>query len=74
MRCRSRTTVSSAWTLEGERFEWSVTLPANTTATVRVAKPEQSVTEGGQPVNIVRREKDAAILEIGSGRYRFEVR
>jgi alpha-L-rhamnosidase len=68
-------TVKSAWTLEGERFEWSVTLPANTTATVRVpAKPEQSVTEGGQPVSIVRREKDAAILEIGSGSYRFVVR
>jgi alpha-L-rhamnosidase len=68
-------TVSSAWTLDGDRFEWSVTLPANTTATVRVpAKPQQTLTEGGQPVSVVRREKDAAILEIGSGRYRFEVR
>jgi alpha-L-rhamnosidase len=67
--------VSSAWTLDGERFEWSVTLPANTSATVRVpAKPEQTVTEGGQPVSVVRREKDAAILEVGSGSYRFEVR
>ena len=67
--------VSSAWTLDGARFEWNVTLPPNTTATVRVpARPEQTVTEGGQPLSAARREPGAVVLEIGSGSYRYSVR
>jgi alpha-L-rhamnosidase len=67
--------LESAWTQDGDRFDWTVTLPANTSATVRVpAKPEQTVSEGGQPASIARRDKDAATVEIGSGSYRFSVR
>ena len=73
-------TVSSAWKLQDGRFEWQVTLPANTTATVRVpARQDQHVTEGGQPlelapgVRLVRREPDGLIAELGAGSYRFGV-
>jgi alpha-L-rhamnosidase len=73
--------VSSDWTLDGERFEWRVELPANTTASVRLpARQGQTVSEGGQPleradgVSSVRRDENAVVLELGSGHYRFVVK
>jgi alpha-L-rhamnosidase len=70
--------VSSAWTLEGERFELAVEIPANTRATVRLPRADLgSVTEGGSPLGggngITARRQDGsdAVVEVGSGRYRF---
>ena len=55
-----------------------VEVPANTTATVRLPKATlQSVTEGGKPVQGLdgvtasRQDGESAIVEIGSGQYRF---
>jgi alpha-L-rhamnosidase len=70
--------VSSAWTLEGERFELTVEIPANTRATLRLPRAELgSVTEGGSPLGAGsgssgrRQDGNDAVVEVGSGRYRF---
>ncbi len=59
-------------------FLLNVTVPANTTATVRIPFTQLAeVTEGGQPlaeaggVRRAAQDGDAAIVEIGSGRYAF---
>jgi alpha-L-rhamnosidase len=70
--------VASGWTIAGGRFELAIEVPPNTKATVRLPKAQlSSVTESGKPLadgNGVagrRQEADAAVIEVGSGRYRF---
>ncbi len=70
--------VSSAWTLKDGAFDLSVTVPANTHATVRLPKAQlASVRESGQPltgaagVTGSRQDGDAVVIETGSGTYRF---
>jgi alpha-L-rhamnosidase len=62
----------------GERFEWSVEIPANTTATVYVpAMPRRIVTESGQPVEQMRGAKllnsgaDRIVFQLASGKYKL---
>ncbi len=73
--------ITSSWKLNGDQFTLDVAIPANTTATVYLpAKPGSRVLEGGQAiervrgVKFLRQEGDRALLEIGSGKYRFESR
>jgi alpha-L-rhamnosidase len=70
--------VASAWTLEAGRFELAVEVPPNTRATVRLPHAELSgVSESGKPlaegngVRGRRQDGDAAVVDLGSGRYRF---
>jgi alpha-L-rhamnosidase len=70
--------VSSAWTLEGGRFELAVEIPPNTRATVRLpAAKLADVTEsgralaGGSGIAGQRQDGDAVVVEVGSGRYSF---
>jgi len=70
--------VASSWKLDGDRFRLSVTLPANSTATVYVpALDVEEVTEGNKPiarargVKFLRMEDGRAVFEIGSGHYEF---
>jgi alpha-L-rhamnosidase len=65
----------------GGSFTLDVTIPPNTTATVRVPADEgRNITESDRPaaqspgVTLQKREKDAATFEVGSGSYRFQVR
>jgi alpha-L-rhamnosidase len=63
--------ISSAWKRAGGVFTLNVTLPPNTTATIRVpAKHPAAVKEAGglKPRRI---EKDAVVFEAGSGSYAF---
>ncbi|UCG56059.1 MAG: family 78 glycoside hydrolase catalytic domain [Phycisphaerales bacterium] len=71
--------IATDWKIKDHTFKLSVTIPANTTATVYVpAKSPESVTEGGRPpakakgVQLLRMEDGDAVLAVGSGRYRFE--
>lgn len=71
--------IVSQWKRETGRFTLDVSIPANTTATVRLpAKAAESVREGGRPiggrpgVTLLRQEGDRAVLAIGSGDYSFE--
>ena len=70
--------IVSDWKLDGGAFHWSVTIPANTTATVYVpARDSASVTESGHPadraegVRFLRMENGFAVYEVGSGSYAF---
>jgi alpha-L-rhamnosidase len=69
----------SAWKIEGEKLLLEVEIPANTKAKVFVpsASPEELM-ESGKPVASVKEIKvlgqdgNYVVLEMGSGRYRFE--
>jgi alpha-L-rhamnosidase len=70
--------IASRWEFDDDRFRLSVTLPANSTATVYVpARDVADVTESGKPVarasgvKFMRLEDGHAVFEVGSGTYRF---
>jgi alpha-L-rhamnosidase len=70
--------IRSAWTQDDDCFNWQVTIPANTTATISIpAKKASLVTESGQPlenaigVTFLHMEHDVAVLRLVSGRYNF---
>jgi alpha-L-rhamnosidase len=71
-------TIATDWSIEGERLRLTVTVPANTTATVHVPTSDPaSVTESGQPaadadgVRVLGSDATSAIYEVGSGTYEF---
>jgi len=68
--------IRSEWTLENNNFDWRITVPANTTATVYVpAKDISHVTENGQPVEnaqgltFLRTENEFVVFTVNSGSY-----
>lgn len=70
--------LSSHWKKVGGIFDLSVTIPANTTATICLPAPAGAViTEGWRriadrpDVRLIRRSKDTAVFEVGSGSYNF---
>ena len=74
-----RGTIKSYWQLRNGTLHLEITVPANTTATVRVPVTQaDAVTESGKPagkaeaVKFLRGDKDAVVYEVGSGRYVFE--
>ncbi|HSY18292.1 MAG TPA: family 78 glycoside hydrolase catalytic domain [Candidatus Acidoferrales bacterium] len=71
-------TVATAWKTEGKRLTLEISVPANTTATVRIPTSDPaSITESGRPVEQVegvkflRQENGRAIFRVGSGTYKF---
>ena len=62
--------ISSKWHRDGNKFDWQIEIPANTTATVFVpaTKLENVKADGVKPV---RFEDGRAIFELGSGKYHF---
>ena len=72
--------IASDWEIKESKFRWNVSIPPGTSATVWVpAHDGAEVTESGRPITeanglkVVRRDRDAVELEVGSGTYRFEV-
>jgi alpha-L-rhamnosidase len=70
--------IQSEWTLQNDAFDWQITVPANTTATVFIpAWDDSRVTENGQPVEnankvtFLRMENGFAIFAVESGSYTF---
>ena len=70
--------ITSNWSLEGSTLTMQVTIPANTTATIRVPTTDpRQVQESGTPVSkadgikILRSERGALYLDVGSGKYQF---
>jgi alpha-L-rhamnosidase len=70
--------IVSDWKIDGQRFVWDVTIPANTTATVYIpAASAKDVTESGKPakkadgVKFLRMDNGRAVFNIGSGSYKF---
>jgi len=73
--------VTSRWEIKDDTFQLDVVIPGNATATVYVpATSLADVTEGGKSldrasdVRPVRMEDGSAVLEIGSGSYKFKAR
>lgn len=73
--------VGCRWRVESDRLQIEVTVPPNVQATVYVPTVDAgSVSEGGRPVSDAPGVKSlppqdgAAVLEIGSGQYRFEAK
>lgn len=71
--------ISSRWERRGDHFTLSVSIPANTEATVWLpAREGGAVLESSQPaerqpgVTFLRREKDRALYHIASGSYQFQ--
>jgi len=70
--------IRSAWKQENDRFDWQVTVPANTTATIYIlAKDVSRITESDQPVEningvtFLQMGNGAAVLRLVSGTYHF---
>jgi alpha-L-rhamnosidase len=69
--------IRSDWKLVGSQFTLSISVPANTTATVYLPVGKGSiVTESGRPIAEaagVRASREDGVVEVQSGNYRFEV-
>ena len=70
--------IRSAWTWKNDTFDWHITIPANTTATVYVpAEDELDITESGQAVQnsegvtFLRMESGCAVFAVQAGSYVF---
>jgi alpha-L-rhamnosidase len=70
--------IKSAWQKDGNAFQWEITVPANTAATVYIpATGKAQVTESGQKassakgVKFLRMEGEYAVYQVGSGNYSF---
>lgn len=63
--------IVSAWTLKNGKLAWQVTIPGNTTATLRVPKAFRLAMTGQYGIHDVRETDSEQIIEIGSGSYRF---
>jgi alpha-L-rhamnosidase len=70
--------IASEWHKQEGKFDWKITIPANTTAEVYVPATEaKQVTEGGKPVSkakgveFLRMEDGRAVFRVGSGEYHF---
>lgn len=73
--------IKSAWRSQGQEFTWTISIPANTTATTHVpASAADDVLESGRPaatspgVKFLRFENGRAIYELESGNYVFQSR
>ncbi|MGH8005584.1 MAG: family 78 glycoside hydrolase catalytic domain, partial [Candidatus Binatia bacterium] len=73
--------IRSHWRRRGKAFTWKISVPANTTATVKVpARNADTVTESNQPagrargVKFLRFENGRAVYTVGGGTYVFNAR
>ncbi len=70
--------IKSEWKNSISTFQWSITIPANTKATVYIpAASAEEITESGKAitgnadVKFIKMDKGAAVFEIASGSYSF---
>ena len=66
-------TIASAWERTDGQLRFSVTIPANTTATVYLPGSEAALVTEGEDRIATRYEAGRHVLEIGSGSYEFTV-
>jgi len=70
--------IKSSWQKNGSTFQWEITIPGNTLATVYIpVKDKSQVTESGQKatsvkgVKFLKHDGKYAVYEVGSGSYSF---
>lgn len=72
--------IRSDWKWDKGTFEWNISIPPNTTATVYMPENVASLTESGKPiakangVKLLRTDKGRAVYELQSGHYRFKTK
>jgi alpha-L-rhamnosidase len=73
--------IGSDWKIKDGVFEWNITIPANTTATVYLpVKAAADVTVNGQKLSkadhatFLRMEDGRALIDVGSGKYEFNAK
>jgi alpha-L-rhamnosidase len=73
--------IHSEWVMKNSSFDWRISIPANTTATVFVPAPENAaVQDNGEAadsadsISLLRREGNVAVYKVSSGDYHFTVR
>jgi hypothetical protein len=65
--------IASRWKSDGKKFNLTVLIPANTTATICVpAGPGSRVRVNGASAKFLRNEDSRAIFAVGSGEYEFQ--
>lgn len=64
--------IDSEWKREGDKFSWDVTIPGNTTATLRIPESMNVAEPSGAGILGVTRHDGYMFVETGSGKYRFE--
>ncbi len=72
--------ISSKWSLDGKRFNISVSIPANSSAILILPfKPNQKVSAGGKTlsenkyVHLVKKVNGKIFIRTGSGKYNFKI-
>lgn len=66
--------IESDWKKQDDHFELTVTIPANTKATIHLpAKPSSVIKENERTISNIRYKNGKAIIQTGSGRYHFIV-
>ncbi|MES2776545.1 MAG: family 78 glycoside hydrolase catalytic domain [Bacteroidota bacterium] len=70
--------IKSDWKKTGEKFNWNISIPPNTSAMVYIpAANEKEVTENGKSISnsagtkFIRMDRGYAVYEVGSGSYAF---
>ena len=63
--------IKSAWTKKDGRFSWQISLPGNTSATVRIPKSLGVKVTEAPGIRSVAEKDDCLEVEIGSGTYQF---
>ena len=64
--------IESVWTLEQGKLTWQVTIPGNTTATLKVPKVFRLSTSGQAGIHREEVTDTEQIIDIGSGKYLFQ--
>lgn len=65
--------IGSHWNRSGDTLSWQITIPANTTATVKLPSAFKLQTGGNQSgVHAVKESEGVLVIELGSGNYDFE--
>jgi alpha-L-rhamnosidase len=67
--------IASEWHRDGNKFDWQIEIPVNTTATIYAPMPNVNiVTNAANPadgLNSMRGENGCPVFEVGSGKYHF---
>jgi alpha-L-rhamnosidase len=74
----TRGLIRSEWNIKDSIFEWNITIPANSTATIHIpAKSEDDVMEGSEKallsedIQFIQFENERAVFKLVSGTYQF---
>lgn len=63
--------IESDWTRDGNRLDWRVVVPGNTTAVIRIPKAYGVSVTSHPGVHQVSNTETELVVEVGSGEYRF---